>query len=259
MTLSGESVDRITSVHASGADLQFALCLHCGYSLRGLPEARCPECGEAFDPLDPLTFRDSRRCEEMRRTHRREWAACAAPPTWAETILVSAVTVWVLVDASRELFANPFGRLGMRAEGVRAATLCFLGLVFFIRALASLVEWLRPEPRISAPRMSGCSRWIVTIVSFVLLFSTPQLQIQLRTFAWDHSFSALEARAQEMLRNPVTQNQPTRVGWLRVRRIAVLGDGRVKFQMGSGWALVFDPANRNPDVNLPRGWSILSW
>jgi hypothetical protein len=27
-----------------------ARCEHCGYSLRGLPENRCPECGTAFDP-----------------------------------------------------------------------------------------------------------------------------------------------------------------------------------------------------------------
>ncbi len=29
-----------------------ACCPHCGYSLRGLPENRCPECGNAFDPVE---------------------------------------------------------------------------------------------------------------------------------------------------------------------------------------------------------------
>jgi hypothetical protein len=29
-----------------------ARCQHCGYSLRGLPENRCPECGTAFDPQE---------------------------------------------------------------------------------------------------------------------------------------------------------------------------------------------------------------
>ena len=31
-------------------------CLKCGYILDGLPEARCPECGTAFNPFDPSTF-----------------------------------------------------------------------------------------------------------------------------------------------------------------------------------------------------------
>ena len=30
-------------------------CLQCKYPLRGLDQARCPECGKAFDPNDPLT------------------------------------------------------------------------------------------------------------------------------------------------------------------------------------------------------------
>lgn len=31
-------------------------CLDCAYSLIGLPENRCPECGREFDPADPRTF-----------------------------------------------------------------------------------------------------------------------------------------------------------------------------------------------------------
>lgn len=33
-----------------------ACCLKCGYLLRGLPEAICPECGQSFDPADPRTY-----------------------------------------------------------------------------------------------------------------------------------------------------------------------------------------------------------
>ena len=32
-------------------------CRTCSYNLHGLPENRCPECGNAFDPADPKTFR----------------------------------------------------------------------------------------------------------------------------------------------------------------------------------------------------------
>ncbi len=31
-------------------------CLGCGYIVDHLPEARCPECGRGFDPLDPATY-----------------------------------------------------------------------------------------------------------------------------------------------------------------------------------------------------------
>jgi hypothetical protein len=40
----------------AGAEVIFpdddVACLHCGYDLRGLVESRCPECGEAFDPVE---------------------------------------------------------------------------------------------------------------------------------------------------------------------------------------------------------------
>lgn len=36
-------------------------CRVCGYALVGLSENRCPECGRAFDPADPRTFRYPRR------------------------------------------------------------------------------------------------------------------------------------------------------------------------------------------------------
>ena len=33
-------------------------CRGCGYTLDGLPEHRCPECGRTFDPRDPATFKE---------------------------------------------------------------------------------------------------------------------------------------------------------------------------------------------------------
>ncbi len=38
-----------------------AVCLECGYLLRGLPSGRCPECGRSFDPTDPGTYGPRRR------------------------------------------------------------------------------------------------------------------------------------------------------------------------------------------------------
>jgi hypothetical protein len=36
-------------------------CLGCGYSLAGLQQRVCPECGRPFDPNDPKTFAASAR------------------------------------------------------------------------------------------------------------------------------------------------------------------------------------------------------
>ena len=39
-----------------GSPSEEGFCAKCRYPLRGLPEPRCPECGEGFDPYDPHTF-----------------------------------------------------------------------------------------------------------------------------------------------------------------------------------------------------------
>jgi hypothetical protein len=51
---SEEAISNELSAVSSRAEdpLADARCLHCGYSVRGLPENRCPECGSAFDPAD---------------------------------------------------------------------------------------------------------------------------------------------------------------------------------------------------------------
>ena len=39
-------------------------CLGCGYSLRGLRGATCPECGRGFDPLNSATFIPTESCPQ---------------------------------------------------------------------------------------------------------------------------------------------------------------------------------------------------
>lgn len=46
---------QLSAISSGAADpLADAHCTQCGYSLRGLPENRCPECGRAFDPAEIL-------------------------------------------------------------------------------------------------------------------------------------------------------------------------------------------------------------
>jgi predicted RNA-binding Zn-ribbon protein involved in translation (DUF1610 family) len=53
-----------------------ARCWTCGYSLRGLPECICPECGRAFDPADSGSF-DTRPPGARRRKWIQRSAAIA--------------------------------------------------------------------------------------------------------------------------------------------------------------------------------------
>jgi hypothetical protein len=46
-------------------------CGHCFYDLRGLPEARCPECGRTFDPRYARTFTLVSRSDRLRKTAQR--------------------------------------------------------------------------------------------------------------------------------------------------------------------------------------------
>lgn len=68
-----------------------ARCLECGYSLRGLTSAVCPECGLRFDPADPLTFRLKGVGTLMRFYGRPpSWWECAAPATLALLTMMGA-------------------------------------------------------------------------------------------------------------------------------------------------------------------------
>jgi len=44
-----------------------ALCIDCGYSLRGLITPRCPECGRAFDPDNAFSMNVGRKLSEIQK------------------------------------------------------------------------------------------------------------------------------------------------------------------------------------------------
>lgn len=75
-----------------------AVCLDCGYLLRGLRDPICPECGRPFDPGDPTTF-------NLKPLPRQPWILRASC-----TILVAGVTiftVYVKWAASHSALAGP--------------------------------------------------------------------------------------------------------------------------------------------------------
>lgn len=95
-----------------------ARCLHCDYPLRGLREARCPECGQAFDENDPTSFCDPAHPDRTRGARLRPtpvaWLVLVAgtcivlaiglalPDVFPELALATARTGWIsgLPDSS---------------------------------------------------------------------------------------------------------------------------------------------------------------
>lgn len=70
-------------------------CLSCGYSLDGLHEHRCPECGKTFDPDDPLTHDANRRL--LRTARLCLWIAAGGTAYALLFVLSMVVTVCVRV------------------------------------------------------------------------------------------------------------------------------------------------------------------
>jgi len=72
-------------------------CWECGYSLRGLPTPRCPECGRPFNPADPLTMNMGVHVSPLAQWFMR-------PPGWPIHLLTAAAVImslWACVAPTR--------------------------------------------------------------------------------------------------------------------------------------------------------------
>lgn len=104
-----------------------AVCLQCGYSLRGLPEAVCPECGETFDPADPTTFKEM--------TLSPWWYRAARPPKAGARTVMILLTVALLLDISSPGSSVDFAVLCFTVPAV-GITIVVLLVDYCVRLLA---------------------------------------------------------------------------------------------------------------------------
>ena len=74
-----------------------AKCIGCGYALRGLIEARCPECGRKFNRDDAATFNSGRH-------HGRLAGWLLQPTRWLAPL---SVPVFICVIAVQMIFFLP--------------------------------------------------------------------------------------------------------------------------------------------------------
>jgi hypothetical protein len=131
-------------------DLTDARCLHCGYALRGLSENRCPECGRAFDPADPLTFTSPLFRQRLR-------LAFWLPALLFCTTFITLFLGPILLPLGLPRLLTPWGR---RPFMVIWLIIDFV-LAWTLRTRARrAILWPMPEPR---PRSERAARWVVWI------------------------------------------------------------------------------------------------
>lgn len=104
-----------------------AECRECGYALRGLPSKVCPECGTAFDPARPFTYRTPSGSNWLVRY--------GTPPGRVQIGLLVGTAIFMLADAS-----SPGQSVGacMWTIGL-AFLLFFIGLSWVLSLIARLL------------------------------------------------------------------------------------------------------------------------
>lgn len=236
-----------------------AVCLGCGYSLRGLPEAICPECGRAFNPDDPTTYRDKPAVPMWRR-----WAT---PPGIWHTFGVLAVTLLALDGLSRPTGAL-FGLSGFPPCCVMFTAGPLLMAIYGVRAVATYLDRLRAEHDRAEQSRTKTWRWLVTPVCLGLVISAfvGNWPLHLRFAA---SQAALEAEAKRLLaRTPANANLVRDTRYDRFIGLYLVDFVRVNQKRRTVYFFT-DPGLIDPvgfvcgpqgaaavDVGLPKGWFV---
>lgn len=219
-----------------------AICLKCGYSLRGLPEDVCPECGRAFNSADPLTWQDTSAPGAWQQTLLR----CALPAGRLEIAAVVTTTLLLLI------FGSTRTHRGISREFLPLEGFLLLAPAFVLRYSAR-----RHAPAHLLPVQSTLQRLFMPVCLGVLLAGATVLAVlpQPNERTLRSRYPELVPLA-EVMRAGSPPHGPCTIGRNRFRRIALLADRRVKFEfVEGGSAIVYDP-----DRITPYGtWSMMRW
>jgi hypothetical protein len=226
-----------------------AVCLTCGYALRGLPKPVCPECGRAFDPANRLTYYNSID------TWARQMQNMIRPPGRLHCGAV-LITTFILLA----MMASGLGRVPFRHDDeVTLAALVWL----LVLPLATVdvvsrrvyVGRLQRRGLLASGRRPGRWAWLLAPICMLLvtiaMFVSP---FELRLLI---SRPFLEYKASRVQESGRADSTPGVVGLLWVSRVAVVEGTGVKFQLGDAMsrrprlrggdhrvALVRDPQER---------------
>ncbi len=216
------------------------LCINCNYPLAQLPDAKCPECGRAFDPADPSTFNPTRQA--IGRLSRFALAA----PVWPVLLIATVTFPWYFWKLREpHVSCNPphlFEDVGL---------LLLTCLAVSIPRLLQLVLRLAIRDRFGAAAflVHLRSRWpawpfILTLLVIALMTLARQWPL---TWAFNLSQPALDALADQALANPSSANTiaATKVGLFRIESVEVRGRQVILYTKTTfawaSWGLVRNP------------------
>lgn len=204
-----------------------ARCLYCGYSLHGLTQQRCPECGRWFDPADRRTFDDGRNTAAKRRRLRPVRA-----PSPAELTLLTVVVLGLTIFRGTTYGSLNFSFGSFSCEWVSAG-ICTVAIVFlYWRSPYSRARQLRRLKR--EDLITECSvaagRWrartmLSIAVAATFLWPWPAA---IRLYLSIPSLNALAARYDSRADMPPL---PAQVGLWRVKSVRGHGQGFVWFEL----------------------------
>jgi hypothetical protein len=238
-----------------------ARCLHCGYALRGLPEAVCPECGNAFDPERPETFKDPDG------PPRRRARGIPRAPTHVYLVVIASITALFLVRCSHVSGAIEFRRSLCEwtclAPLDTAVLLGFPAIDCFLQA--SRARRCRKQKRDDLLREYEQGRTrrrilIVVLVPFYLTIFLPQWPAAPRFYA---AWPWLAPEADRFLVDPNADFGPRRIGPVYVEYIWGRGQGFVWFRTYGSYGYVrvdrWGTGKNGGRLWVAPGWYLGKW
>ena len=184
------------------------LCLDCGYSLRGLPTPRCPECGREFDPLDPKTMNMGRELSALAK-----WVL--GPIRWPLSFLT-----WGAIAFSLWSARLPGGQF---ASSRSLVILIALGMVWLIWPLVRILAAHRYGWPTSLLLRGQRQRILVGVMiaacAVAILYRLPERD------ALAISRPAMQRLADELIASPTPYLPDRRVGLFMATRIRQIPGG----------------------------------
>jgi hypothetical protein len=215
--------------------VQLGACLNCRYSLKGLSESKCPECGHRFDPHDPASM-------YIGRIPGAVGSFVLSAPSWP---MLSATSVAALLTLLTS--ASPGGWL----IGIIILAMAWpvLGAIWLWRAVARVVAGIYfSRCRLRVREVAG---WLTAPVIVMAVIVLLIVRAPMRVAFWC-SRSAMDQLAAEVLAQPQRKFVGRQVGLYSASLVRTIPGG-MSFETGSSGFLT-----SSGFAYLPQGPSIAS-